>query len=72
MSKGCWNESVQCPFYIKDDAIKITCEGFVQGSFLTMRFPNKEEKLKQRKIFCEKGYKCCEIYRMLISDKYQE
>ena len=72
MSKGSWNESVLCPFYIKDDSLKITCEGFVEDSYLTMRFPNKEEKRKQRKIFCEKNYHCCEIYRIMKSDKYGE
>lgn len=62
---------VKCPFYKKDETQKITCEGIVDGSSLTITFRLKEDKRKQFTLYCcTHNYKFCEIYRMLMSNKY--
>lgn len=64
---------VKCPFYKNDDAQKITCEGIVDGSTLSLNFRLKSDKRCQFTIFCcHHNYKFCEIYRMLMSEKYKE
>lgn len=64
---------VGCPFYKWDNGrCKITCEGVVDGSTLTTNFPNKREFRTQMDTFCCSRYICCEIYRMLMDNKYDE
>lgn len=65
---------VKCPFYKRDDSQKITCEGVVDESTLSLNFTKKDGKRTQFTVFCcnTQNYKCCEIYRMLMSEKYCE
>ena len=64
---------VRCPFYHRDNGRStITCEGIVEGSTLSLNFPNKQEFLTQSDVFCCDYYKNCEVYRMLMDARYDE
>lgn len=67
--KGNGNETIKCPFYKKHEGVVITCEGITDDSTLKLCFKSKIGQQKQQKIFCEKSYTNCEIYRTLL-DKY--
>lgn len=61
----------RCPFYRSDDGKqKIICEGIVDDSTITLRYKFKADFDKQTIAFCCQHYKKCEIYRMLVRDKY--
>ena len=62
---------VQCPFYRFDDKKRsITCEGIIDRSHITLSYHNGRDQRKQLEVFCCEHYKKCEIYRMLMRDKY--
>lgn len=62
---------VKCPFYKRDDcARRLTCEGIVDHSNLCWEFRNKKDLQQQMEIFCNEYYKNCEVYRMLMENKY--
>lgn len=60
-----------CPFYKASDARRISCEGVTDGSVIIQSYVSKDKRDKQKRIFCDKAYKNCEIYRML-EEKYEE
>ena len=63
---------VKCPFYHRDDSNrKLTCEGILDGSTLTLNFRRKSDLDQQMEIFCNDYYKNCEVYRMLMEAKYE-
>lgn len=64
----------QCPFYRSDDGQKrrIICEGIVPESTLALTFRQRVAYEKQLGVFCCEHYKKCEIYRMLMENKYDE
>ena len=63
---------VKCPFYCGDDGKKsLTCEGIVEDSYINWKFKKKENFQQQLHIFCCEYYKNCEIYRMLMENKYE-
>jgi len=62
---------VQCPFYRFDDKKRsITCEGIIDRSHITLSYQNGRDQRKQLEVFCCEHYKKCEIYRMLMRNKY--
>lgn len=62
---------VQCPFYkVDDNKRSITCEGIIDGSHITLSYRRSRDQRQQLEIFCCEHYKKCEIYRMLMRDKY--
>lgn len=62
---------VQCPFYRFDDKKRsITCEGILDRSHITLSYQNGRDQRKQLEVFCCEHYKKCEIYRMLMKEKY--
>ena len=63
---------VQCPFYKYDNARRITCEGLVDSSNITLGYRNIKDYETQLMVFCCEHYKKCEIYRMLMEAKYDE
>lgn len=64
---------VRCPFYKFDDGKRrITCEGIIDDSSLSLIFRNKADQKKQLYVFCCRHYQNCEIYRMLMENKYSE
>lgn len=50
----------------------INCEAPFDGPVLTLRFPTRQDKDRQRGIFCENQYKRCEIYRCIMMNRYPE
>lgn len=65
---------VQCPFYKFDDHQKrrIACEGIVDESTLALTYRHKKDYDTQLDVFCCEHYKKCEIYRMLMEEKYND
>ena len=62
---------VQCPFYRFDDKKRsITCEGIIDRSHITLSYQYGRDQRRQLEVFCCEHYKKCEIYRMLMKDKY--
>ena len=76
MPNGSWQGKWEskCPFYKSDDrqAKKILCEGLVDRSSIALFYHRKKDYTDQLSIFCCEHYKCCEIYRMLMENKYDE
>lgn len=63
---------VQCPFYKHDDGKRrITCEGLVDRSSLSLTYLSKRDYEIQIETFCCKHFDRCEVYRMLM-EKYEE
>ena len=64
----------QCPFYKYDDsqAKRIVCEGVIDESWLALNYHRKKDYDTQLSVFCCEYYKKCEIYRMLMENKYDE
>ena len=64
---------VQCPFFKYDDGrSRITCEGVMDDTSLAMIFHRREDYGIQIRVFCCEHYEKCEIYRMLMENKYEE
>ena len=64
---------VQCPFYREDDGcFSIVCEGFGNARYLKQRYYNKADYENQMVVFCCDHYKNCEVYRVLMEEKYDE
>lgn len=74
MPSGSYKQiEVQCPFYKYDDGKqRITCEGLVDNSSLALIYRNRSDYETQINVFCCEHYKRCEVYRMLMSAKYDE
>lgn len=64
----------QCPFFKSDVGTqrRILCEGIVDKSTLALSFNRKKDYETQLIVFCCEHYKKCEIYRMLMENKYGE
>ncbi len=64
----------QCPFYRSDDGKKkrIICEGIVDKSTLALTYRRRSDYDTQLCVFCCEHYKNCEVYRMLMENKYDE
>jgi len=62
---------VQCPFYKNDGGKRITCEGLVDKSNISLGFLNWSDYEIHMRTFCCKHYKNCEIYRTLMR-KYED
>lgn len=65
---------VQCPFFKFDEERRkrIVCEGIVDDSSLALIYCRKKDYISQLSVFCCEHYKKCEIYRMLMENKYDE
>lgn len=74
MPSGSFNQNyVQCPFYKHDDGRqRITCEGLVDRSSISLSYQRMRDYKTQFDVFCCEHYKKCEIYRTLMVAKYDE
>lgn len=74
MSSGSYKQvEVRCPFYKYDDGKqRITCEGLVDDSSLSLIYRRKNDYETQINVFCSEHYKKCEVYRTIMSAKYEE
>ncbi len=67
-----YNEGlICCPFYQSMANKSISCEGITDDCITKLLFISSEKRELHRKIFCEKKYENCEIYRML-EEKYKD
>lgn len=73
MASGSFKQNyVQCPFYKHDDGRqRITCEGLVDRSSVSLSYQRMRDYTTQFTVFCCEHYKNCEVYRMLL-EKYEE
>lgn len=69
---------IVCPFFKMHSAKEIVCEGIVtgtlrkgEGSLNVVAFINQDVKQVYQQGFCEREYKKCPYYRMLMN-KYEE
>ena len=63
---------IKCPFFVAHNATEVHCEGIMDDSKLILRYCRAGDKDKQCQIFCSEMYTYCEIYRMLMREKYTE
>jgi hypothetical protein len=64
---------VKCPFFQNDDGRRrINCEGITDQSITAVIFRTRGGYGTQIRVFCCENYKKCEIYRMLMANKYDE
>ena len=63
---------VVCPFYHRDDGLKVRCEGFCKTVTIQLSFKNKEQKQIHRHQYCMdfKGYPKCPLYPV-INKQYE-
>lgn len=61
-----------CPFYLARNDHEIHCEGVIPDSKIISRFTTRTACKMQLHIYCCEHYPSCEIYRMLMSEKYPE
>lgn len=59
------NDDASCPFYIKSDAQRITCEGLVEDSYINQFFRRGNDRKIHKETFCDVKYENCEIFQML-------
>lgn len=67
------NYYVSCPFYKKDEPVKIRCEGLEDDNRIILQFYTAQKKKTYMDQFCKSqaDYKKCEICKM-IEKKYEE
>lgn len=68
MSKGkIINYQAICPFYIKETALKISCESAISDVFFQLYFANSVKKKEYQKKFCNTfNYADCPYARTLL------
>ena len=68
-----WQAYVQCPFYRQDDGrARVHCEWMINGATVSINFQSRRDFKNQMTVFCCEHYTKCEIYRMLMENKYEE
>lgn len=64
---------IQCPFYKYDDGRRVVaCEGVTDGSIISQRYRRRSDWESQVRTFCCEHWQKCEVYRMLMENKYEE
>lgn len=64
---------VGCPFYRYDDGRRtVACEGVTDGSIISQRYRRRSDWECQVRTFCCEHWQKCEVYRMLMENKYEE
>lgn len=66
-------KEVVCPFYHKEEATKILCEGFCSTTSLQTSFKQREQLITHKERHCNsfKGYRLCPLYSV-INRQYEE
>ena len=74
MSGGSYIKAdIGCPFYRYDDGRRVVaCEGVTDGSIIIQRYSRRGDWECQVKTYCCEYWVKCEIYRMLMENKYEE
>lgn len=61
-----------CPFFRLHGQKQIRCEGIMDGTATAIVFRSAERKKFFVRTYCEKNCQACEIYRMLMREKYND
>ena len=76
MTGSSWKgrSDAQCPFFRADvcKQKRIICEGIVDKSTLALTFSKKTDYDTQLSVFCCEHFRKCEIFRMLMAEKYDD
>lgn len=59
------SKSVLCPFYKRESAQEIKCEGFGEGMVNHIAFADKAQKREYKARVCNGDYEKCRLYRAL-------
>ena len=65
------SKSVLCPFYKRESAQEIKCEGFGEGMTNHTAFAEKAHKREYRAQVCSKDYESCRLYKALEENDEQ-
>ena len=67
------SKEVVCPFYHKEEATKILCEGFCKTTSLQTSFRRREQLQLHKERHCNKmnGYPKCPLYSVIYR-QYEE
>ena len=74
MSKGSYTkDKLECPFFVRDSLYQrqICCEGLVHRSSISLIYQRTDDYKEQLRRHCCGRYKCCPIYKALMS-KYPD
>ena len=64
------DKNVECPYYRKDDGIRLICEGITtEMDTVNLVFPNRKALLTYRRTKCSRCWKDCAI-KKLIDQKW--
>ena len=55
---------ILCPFYRRQDAAEISCEGLRDTKYFRIGFRTKQARIRFQYKYCCKGFECCPVYRM--------
>ena len=71
--QGYVSKEVVCPFYHKEEGVKLLCEGFCKACSLQTSFTNREQLISHKARHCNsfKGYPKCPLYP-IINKQYEE
>lgn len=66
------SKEVVCPFYHKEEATKLLCEGFCKATSLQTSFTRRDELIMHKETHCNsfKGYPLCPLYS-IINKQYE-
>lgn len=62
----------KCPFVQRIEGKRIECEGPADNVVVGLRFRTARAAEKHLCNYCEKNFRYCEIYRMVMAAKYEE
>lgn len=62
--------NAKCPFFRKDSALSIHCEGLIDRSSIVQYYRTAEDCSIQFDTFCSEHYRRCEIYDAIVKAKY--
>ena len=72
MTQSKWARThVRCPLWRGNEARRIGCEAPFDGATILLQQGEKNTR-RHMEIFCCKRYENCEIFRMVIENKYPE
>lgn len=70
---SCGNSgAAACPFYLARNEREIHCEGVFPDSKMVSRFRTRTGCLMQLNTYCCDRFRYCEVYRMLMAEKYAD
>lgn len=63
---------IVCPFFSSHGRAEIRCEGIMDGTKTAIIFRSQRTKAFFERTYCEGQCRACEIYNMLMDNKYTD